>query len=779
MGQGPDPAILRRRDHLERRTLDFMMRGWLLTSPGFMMLVLAVDLLRGPGRPWMHAPFIALLMAYALIVRACRAHRRAIVAKGEPSKHLHEWVVGVCGVLACLWTAGLFVVGMEPHRLLQGFLIPSLIYGTIRIAPMRDGALLFIAIITAGAILSMQIHGAVDQDLRLCTLLYGLTAAMMVVRQHHEFARSAANEMRLAEQGEIIGILLHDFEEQGSDWLWELDADLRLRAPSDRLQEAVGCGGRRLTDLSLRRWSQVRLRHTRGTVEGFAILTDCLERRTAFRGACIPIGSGDRERWLKLTGKPVFDADGSFQGYRGVGSDITEARRSQRQIEWLARHDSLTGLPNRADFHARLHGACADQLRGGPSLALLCLDLDGFKTINDTLGHPVGDALLVQVAARLRNCIRGRDVIGRLGGDEFALLMVDVDEAGADVLAHRLLAAIAEPYEHDGTAIRIGVSIGIMMAPPGGLDAQTLLRSADLAMYQAKGEGRGTARFFDPSMRDTAEDRLLLQGDLRNAIADGQLALHFQPILNALSGRVVAVEALVRWMHPTRGLIPPVDFIPIAEESGQICALGAWVLRRACREATRWPDGIGISVNLSPVQLRDPALGAIVEEALAASGLPAERLELEITESLFLDNNPIVRATLAALKGRGIRIALDDFGTGFSSLSYLRNFPVDTVKIDRSFVRDLGADLEADIIVQAIAGMANGLGITITAEGVETADQAMRLRASGCTQFQGFLYSRPCTADAVIRFMTSRNTTTLEIEPPLALEGNRSVPVSA
>ena len=773
-GRWPDPATMRRHDHLKRRTVDVMTRNWLVTAPGFMVLVLAVNLLRSPGGPWTQAPFVALLTVYALIIWTCRAYRRDLAAQNQAPGYRYERGMVACGMLACLWTAVLFVVGNGPDRLLQGFLIPSLIFGAI-----RGGALLFIAIVTTGAILSTRGHGAVDHDLRLCTLFFGLTAVGMVLRQHDEFNRSTVNEMQLAEQGEIIGILLHDFEEQGSDWLWETDADLRLRTPSERLHAAVGCGDRRLTNLSLRRWGRIGLHRTRGAVEGFAALIDCLERRTAFRGVCIPIGSGDRERWLKLTGKPVFDVDGSFGGYRGVGSDVTEARRAQQRIEWLARHDGLTGLPNRANFHTRLQEACTDHLGGGPPLALLCLDLDGFKAINDTLGHPVGDALLVQVAERLRNCIHGRNVIGRLGGDEFALLMIGGDEAGAAALARRLLAAIAEPYDHGGTAIRVGVSIGIMMAPQSGLDAQALLRSADLAMYQAKGAGRGTARFFDPSMRDMAEDRLLLQNDLRNAIADGQLALHFQPILNALSGRVVAVEALVRWAHPTRGLISPIDFIPVAEESGQICALGAWVLRRACQEATRWPDGIGISVNLSPLQLRDPALGAIVEGALADSRLPPDRLELEITESLFLDNNPVVRATLVALKGRGIRIALDDFGTGFSSLSYLRNFPVDTVKIDRSFVRDLGADQEADIIVQAITGMANGLGITITAEGVETAEQAMRLRASGCTQFQGFLYSRPCTADAVMRFMASRNTTTLEIEPSLALEGNRPVPVSA
>ena len=776
-----DAAAVARRDYLKRRTLDMLTRTWILMSPASMVVVVAIDLLRRPDKPWTQAPFVTLLMVYGLIVWKCRAAVRRRPSPNRPIGYAYARGILACGVLGCLWTATTLVTAVLPDRLLQGFLVPSLIYGAVLIAPIRAGALLFTAVVTAGDILSTPIHVPADHHLQLLALFYGLTASAMIFWQHNEFARSTANEMQLEEQSEIIGILLHEFEEQGSDWLWETDADLRLRAPSERLQDAVGCRGRRLIDLSLRRWIYARLRHTRGNIEGFTTLVECIEGQMAFRGICIPIGSGNKERWLKLTGKPVLNVDGSFRGYRGVGSDITEARRSEQRVEWLARHDGLTALPNRADFHKRLKQACNDQLQGGPSLSLLCLDLDGFKTINDTLGHPAGDMLLVQVAARLRSCIRGRDLVGRLGGDEFALLLVDSDEAGASGLAQRLLAIISEPYDVEGTAVRIGVSIGIMMAPEGGLDAQILLKSADLAMYRAKQEGRGVARFFDVSMRDHAEERLLLQTDLRHAIAREQLLLHFQPILNALNGRVVAVEALVRWLHPERGLIPPADFIPVAEETGQICAIGAWVLQRACREATGWPGEISISINLSPVQLRDPGLASIVERALAETGLAATRLELEITESLFLETNPIVGNTLSSLRQRGIRIALDDFGTGFSSLSYLRNFPVDTVKIDRSFVRDLGADLDADMIVRAIAGMATGLGITITAEGVETVDQATRLRANGCTQFQGFLYSRPCSAEAVTRFMNNRNGGSLELEPPLTLEvsGRPVVAVSA
>ena len=763
------PARVRRRDHIRHRALLALTRSWLAICPFAIMVPLVIDLIRLRADIRAQLPMLGLVLLHAGFAwMGWRCMPRDVVPSARLRLAYGLSVVG-SGLFGLLWVALILVMTDRP---LQGFLAPILIYGGLLIAPCRAGALLYTAIVTVADIAWMPILPGGDHRLQGLVGICGLTACAMIVWQHAAFVRRIRNEMDIEEKGEIIGLLLHDFEEQGSDWLWETDAELHLRAPSDRLLGILGCSRAAIVKLSLRRWIAARLRLGTDEGGGFATLAACTERRLPFRSVRVPVGGRGQERWLMLTGKPVLGPDGSFRGYRGVGSDITAARRSEQQVAWLARHDSLTSLPNRAHFHEALDQACATQAESGQSLALLCLDLDGFKAVNDTLGHPAGDALLAQVADRLRSCIRDRDLIGRLGGDEFALLLRDSDRAGATSLARRLMERIGEPYEVEGMSVGIGVSIGIMLSPADTgvavtVEARELLKGADLAMYRAKQDGRGTIRVFDSSMHDKVEQRLTLRADLRHAINRDQLTLHFQPIVDGLTGRVIAAEALVRWMHPSRGLIPPAEFIPIAEDCGLIGTLGAWVLNRACREAMHWSDEIGVSVNLSPIQLHDPSLIAIVDEALLDAGLPPQRLELEITESLLLEPNPVVRDTLRRLKQRGIRIALDDFGTGFSSLSYLRNFPVDTLKIDRSFVRDLGCDLEADMIVQAIAGMANGLGITITAEGVETADQAARLRANGCRQLQGFFYSRPCNADAVRHFITTQNMPALEATPVL------------
>ena len=753
-------AWIRRRDHVRHRALFVLTRTWLAMCPFAILIPLIIDLLHRPTGLATQLPFISLVLLHGGSSWLGLRYMRRDDGSAANLRWFYASAVLGSGLFAMLWISVMLVIADGP---LQRFLLPLLIFGGLLIAPCRAGALLYTATVTLADIVCMPMVPGTDYRMQILVGIYGLTASAMIVWQHAEFVRGVRNEMDLEEKGEIIGILLHEFEEQGSDWLWETDADLHLRNPSERIIGIVGCTRSTVINLSLRRWIGAQHRRALDGRDGFATLSACIRARTPFRGVRVPVGTGDQQRWLLLTGKPVLNPDGSFRGYRGVGSDITAARQSEQQVAWLARHDSLTSLPNRPHFHEALEQACATQIESGQSLALFCLDLDGFKAVNDTLGHLAGDALLAQVADRLRSCIRDRDLIGRLGGDEFALLLRDSDRAGATSLAQRLMDRIAEPYDVEGLSVGIGVSIGIMLSPDGSgpqhmINGRDLLKGADLAMYRAKQDGRGTIRVFDASMLENVEERLMLRADLRHAIHRNQLLLHFQPIMHGPSSRVVAAEALVRWMHPTRGLISPAEFIPIAEDCGLISQLGAWVLNRACSEAVSWSDEISVSVNLSPIQLRDPALLGTVEAALLDSGLPPARLELEITESLLLETNPTVRDTLRRLKGQGIRIALDDFGTGFSSLSYLRNFPVDTVKIDRSFVRDLGSDLDADMIVQAITGMANGLGITITAEGVETEDQAARLHASGCTQFQGFLYSRPCPADAVRHFITTQNT---------------------
>jgi diguanylate cyclase (GGDEF)-like protein len=431
------------------------------------------------------------------------------------------------------------------------------------------------------------------------------------------------------------------------------------------------------------------------------------------------------------------------RSFNAMAAGIAER---ERRITQLAFNDSLTGLPNRAFFRRHLDIELAQAAHRGCSLVLLSLDLDNFKAVNDTLGHPTGDALLCAVGARLKAGV-GEALVARLGGDEFTI--VAAAEAGdAGRMAQRLLAALAEPVAVDGQVLDVAASIGVAIAPQDGADSDTLLKNADLALYQAKEAGRGTYRFFEARMNAEAQARRTLETDLRRALAGGEFELYFQPLICLETGRIASFEALLRWNHPTRGLVSPLEFIPVAEETGLIVPIGEWVAQEACRAARAWPEEVRVAVNVSSVQFRRGGLGATIIQALAASGLDAKRLEIEITESLFLETSDTTVSTLHSLREMGVKIALDDFGTGYSSLSYLQSFPFDKIKIDRSFVERLEASPGAGAIVQAITALAAALGMETTAEGIETEAQREAVRRLGCTLGQGFLFSRPVRAKA-------------------------------
>jgi len=424
--------------------------------------------------------------------------------------------------------------------------------------------------------------------------------------------------------------------------------------------------------------------------------------------------------------------------------DVTERKAAEARIAYMAHHDALTNLPNRVLFHERLNALLARVRRNGESLAVHCLDLDHFKGVNDTLGHPIGDELLQTVAQRLSKCLRDSDMVARLGGDEFAVVQYPLDgphDAGA--LANMLIEVVSEPYDVHGHEFVIGGSIGIALAPGDGEQADVLLRNADMALYRAKAEGRGSAHFFEPEMDRRVQARRLLELDLRKAFAHGEFELFYQPLVNLNANAVSGFEALLRWRHAERGMIGPAEFIPLAEEIGLIVPLGEWVLRQACTEAMRWPDILKVAVNLSPAQFRSRGVVKAVLTALAYSRLPPDRLELEITESVLLGETDANLATLHQLRELGVRISMDDFGTGYSSLSYLRCFPFDKIKIDRSFVKELSERPDCVAIIRAVAGLGLSLGIATTAEGVETSEQLERVRAEGCTEVQGYFFSPP------------------------------------
>jgi diguanylate cyclase (GGDEF)-like protein len=472
-----------------------------------------------------------------------------------------------------------------------------------------------------------------------------------------------------------------------------------------------------------------------GELHGISRLRDVLLHDDKAGSYVQELGDG---RTIAVSHQPMADG-----GWVATYEDITDRRQAEARIAHLAHHDVLTDLPNRALFLHRLEEALARVRRHGESVAVISLDLDRFMSVNDTLGHPVGDKLLCEVARRLIGCLRETDTVARFGGDEFAILQIGREQPrDADALARRIADVIGAPYDLDGNEAVVGTSLGISVAPGDGLEADELLKNADMALYRAKSDGRGAHRFFEAEMDAQLQARRLMELDLRQALARDEFELHYQPLVNLRTNAIVGYEALLRWRHPERGMVSPALFIPVAEEIGLISAIGEWVIREACDEAASWPDHLKVAVNLSPVQFRGRGLVPTIVSALAASGLPAHRLELEITESVLLQDNEATLATLHQMRSLGTRIAMDDFGTGFSSLSYLRSFPFDKIKIDRSFVRDSGRP-DCLAIVQSVASLAANLHMSTTAEGIETAEQLERVREAGCTEGQGFLFARP------------------------------------
>ena len=459
-----------------------------------------------------------------------------------------------------------------------------------------------------------------------------------------------------------------------------------------------------------------------------------IRARTTASGRVITLRNG---RVVAIHFQPMPDG-----GWVSTHEDITARQQDESRLAFLALHDALTQLANRTLFHERLEQAILMAGRGR-EFAIISLDLDRFKAVNDTMGHPVGDGLLKAVAHRISFCVREGDTVARLGGDEFAIIQLDVGPGHASLLVDRIHRAFREPFNVEGHHIDIGVSMGVAMAPGDGSSPERLLQNVDVALYHAKADGRGEARFFETEMNALVDARRTLECDLRDAISRGEFELYYQPLINLTSGSVSGFEALLRWRHPIRGLVSPVEFIAAAEETGMIVAIGEWVLRAACFEAENWPDDISVAVNLSPIQFERGEIVATVQAALAASGLRADRLELEITESVLLRDTDGTMASLLQLRAMGIAVALDDFGTGYSSLSYLRSFPFDKIKIDQSFIRDLVTNKESMSIVRAVTGLGHSLDIKTTAEGVETLDQLNLLREHGCTEAQGYLFSRP------------------------------------
>ncbi|MFM2067646.1 MAG: hypothetical protein RLZZ584_2555 [Pseudomonadota bacterium] len=687
---------------------------------------------------------------------------RAVATTMRVSRIHIRLLAGLAGVAGALWACVPVLMylraGAATQQLIAPLLVGMLGIGIFTLAALPQAVLAFAGALSLGTVGALA---AASGTTHLYTLLgwlifaaVGTSRAMVHARDLHDVV---AAEARNDEQQQLIGLLLRDFEDKGSDVIWELDTRGRLVQPSRSLGDALGMSRKDLDGKPLRELLAQLQRGLPDTDRDSADgLTQRLTEGQPFRDLMLPLMLGGQPRWWSVTAKPLVDERGAAEGWRGVARDVTQSRVADKRLSWLAHYDTLTGLINRAQFRILLEQAMTgraddrDSARG----TVLCLDLDNFKTVNDTLGHATGDALLTEVAKRIKAAVGKIDLVARLGGDEFAVLLRHVaDEQEIHAAAARIADSMRPPCEAHGANVTVRTSIGVARFPQDGSSVDEVMQHADLALYEAKSQAGGAMRFFEPSMGEQVRRRLVLERDLRTAIEGNQLVLHYQPKVDVASWRVTGFEALLRWEHPEHGPIPPSEFVPVAEDSGLILALGEWVLNQACREAMAWPRDLQLCVNISAVQVMAQNLPAMVTSALKASQLAPRRLELEITESVFINENPGTVERLHALRKLGVSIALDDFGTGYSSLAYLRRFPFDTLKIDRAFIRELLISRDARSIVRNILAMARSMRMTTVAEGVEEPAQIKALDAEGCTAVQGYYIAKAMPASAVDRFL--------------------------
>jgi diguanylate cyclase (GGDEF)-like protein len=715
-------------------------------------------------------PFLALALWAALVAAgaAVAAHawwrwrqgRKPAHASRRADTHaeLHAAFMGT------LWAVPLPLMTSvaTPSQLLilTAVTIGIMCAGAAALAPMRRAGTLFPALLGLGAAASLaQLEIGVALPMLLLLMVYTGVLLLGTRTWSRMFKARVLAELRAEGQREVIGLLLRDFEQHAADVLWEIDAEGRLRRVSRRMARLLGRSigaleGRSLLELLLRRQRTLRESVAAEGADALKRLAKHLENGTPFSHIELPVRVAERTIWWSLTAKPVEGTG----GWRGVISNVTVAREAQHHVWQLAHFDGITDLANRHRFRIELDNALESVRQSGEHCAVLCLDLDGFKTVNDALGHDMGDKLLRVVGQRLQAARREGDVVARLGGDEFGLIVREVegpDEAA--LVAGRVLYALSKPCEIGGVTVPLGASLGVAMAPKDGLDADVLLKHADLALYAAKAAGRGQFSFYTESMEARVVKRLDVERALREAIPGKQLQLLFQPQLRLANREVTAFEALLRWNHPELGLVPPQEFIRVAEEAGMIHEIGKWVLHEACKEARAWPEHLRVAVNLSPLQVMARDLRADVAHALATSGLPAHRLEIEITESVLMADSQATLDKLHSLRELGVRIALDDFGTGYSSLAYLRRFPFDLLKIDRAFVCEIVSRPDARAIVRATIEMARALRMDTLAEGVEDERAVEVLDEQRCGSVQGFLISPPLPGSEILPFLQARS----------------------
>ena len=698
---------------------------------------------------WLLAWLVGLGAAQMLAPRsdlALRDVERRRMTREEFNRH-----TGATALVALLWTVPVvaFVRHAPEMVRLQLWTMAAMLMtvSAVVVPAVPLATILFMGIVGASMVVSFLASGSFS--MAVVVLVFMAAIGLATVESGRNFLLSRLAEAGVAESKEVVSLLLREYEEGDADWLWETDTARRVVGVSKRFAYSVGIEPHELDGQSFVKLIAGAAWESGHFHPSLHDLVERMKRRESFSNLLVRVHIRGVDRWWELSGKPKLDDAGAFVGFRGVGSDVTAQRESSDKIAYMARYDTLTGLPNRMMLTEAMAEAMryADQWR--TRCAFMMIDLDRFKAVNDTLGHLVGDELLAVVSERLQRLVSENELCGRLGGDEFAVVVRDAsDIARVNRVADAIIAVLSEPYMIENHVLYVGASVGSAIGPRDGSTVEELMRNADLALYRAKDDGGGKHYTYEPGLHQQAEERRKLEMSLRKALENNEFRLNFQPVVDANSERLVSFEALLRWQSKDHGAVSPVKFVPIAEDTRLIVPIGTWVLQEACRQAASWPSRVKVAVNVSGEQLLDPGFTDSVVAALAMSGLSAQRLEIEVTESIFVRDATIARAALERVMALGCGVALDDFGTGYSSLGYIRNMKFSTIKVDRSFVQGAAqGSPESLAIIRAVVAMADSLEMSTTAEGVETEAELELIRKLGCKKIQGYYYGRPMSAE--------------------------------
>ena len=691
--------------------------------------------------------------------------RKSISLRDTTISHLFSAAGGV------IWGAGFVLIAIfgDPSGLLSlwTIIICLMVGSAMMLSAIPLSSILFIILSGVGMLTGWYFAGSLQMAMATTAIVVLLVASCLMTGRSFIYRKVA--EAHLNEKSEVVSLLLKEFEDTGADWLWQTDTSRRISHVSPRFAHALGL---KAEDIEGRPFLQLVAGQSWDTGKFPPALHDLaekLKRRDSFSNMMVPVQINGETRWWELSASPKMDDSGVFHGFRGVGSDVTEQRESADKISHMARFDTLTGLPNRLQLTETLGKSMQDSDKWNGRCGFMMIDLDRFKAVNDTLGHPVGDRLLARVSERLRSIMTDNELCGRLGGDEFAIVIKDAsDTQYMDMLGKKIIDTLSRPYEVDQHTLYIGASVGTAIGPRDGRTVEMLMRSADLALYRSKDQGGGAHNQYEPKLHVHAEERRVMEIALRKALENDEFSLNYQPVVSADTGGVMGFEALLRWTNPDFGVVSPAKFVPLAEEARLIVPIGEWVMRTACKEAMKWPSTIKIAVNVSADQLTAPNFLDMVVSAMQESQLPASRLEIEVTESIFMREGTGATEVLDQIIALGINLSLDDFGTGYSSLGYLSRTRFTTIKVDRSFVQGAAKKIpESLAIIRAVVAMADSLGMSTTAEGAETEEEVKMIQKLGCRKIQGYYFGRPMAAHDALELFRNFN-------PDAELSGGRA-----